>query len=269
LAEYSDTHCHLNLNSFQEDLPAVIERARLAGISRILVPGIDLPTSLEAIRLSEQVPEIYAAIGVHPNSALTWNKDTLAELRRLAAHPKVAAIGEIGLDFYRDSAPQALQQEVLALQLELAAELNRPVILHSRESLTSLWETLETWQRQLADAGSPLARRPGILHSYDGDTASAQKAIRSGFLIGISGPVTFKNGLDRQQVVTGLPIQALVVETDAPFLTPHPHRGKRNEPAHVTLVAQKIASLQNRSIEEVLHFTNLNADEIFGWRISA
>jgi TatD DNase family protein len=269
LAEYSDTHCHLNLNSFQDDLPVVIERARLAGVTRILVPGIDLETSRIAVQLSQKFPEVYAGVGVHPNSALSWRADTLAELRHLAVQPKVCAIGEIGLDFYRDSAPRDLQNEILTSMLDLAIEMSKPVILHSRQSLPNLWAHLANWHAQLIQINSPLAGRPGILHSYDGDISQALTASNHGFLIGISGPVTFKNATDRHQLVAELPLHAMVTETDAPFLTPHPHRGKRNEPAFVVLVAEKIANLQNRSLEEVLYITNTRANEIFGWRTPA
>jgi TatD DNase family protein len=269
LAEYSDTHCHLYLNSFQDDLPGVIDRARQAGVTRMMVPGIDLETSRAAVELSQKYPEVYAAVGVHPNSALSWTDSSLNELRQLAAQPKVCAVGEIGLDFYRDSAPPELQTEIVLLQLGLAAELGKPVILHSRQSLPVLWALLETWHSQLVDHELPLANRPGILHSFDGASSLAFTAVNRGFFIGFSGPVTFKNASDRQHLATELPVTAMVFETDAPYLTPHPHRGKRNEPAYVALVADKIASLQNRSPVDVLQITNKNADEIFRWRAPA
>lgn len=261
----TDTHCHLNLNIFQEDLDEILERAWERGIERILIPGIDVATSRAALELSERSPKLFAAVGVHPGDASTWTPDTLHILRDLVQHPKVVAIGEIGLDYYRDRSPRPLQREVFRQQLELAAESNLPVVLHNRESLDDLWAELESWQEQLAQDASPLASRPGVLHSYDGDLTTAQKAIAKGFFIGISGPVTFKNARDRQQVAANLPLDHLLMETDAPYLTPHPYRGRRNEPAYVALVAEKIAELHQQPVDSVIQATWNNADQLFYW----
>ncbi len=191
--------------------------------------------------------------------------ESLSELRQLAQHPKVAAIGEIGLDYYRDHSPRPLQREVFEAQLALAAEVNLPVIIHIRESLDDVWSRLKTWQADLAGGGSRLAARPGVLHSYDGDLASAQQAVKAGFKIGISGPVTFKNAADRQQVAAGLALNDLLIETDAPYLTPHPYRGRRNEPAYVTFVAEKLAALHGQPVETILRATWDNANQLFDW----
>lgn len=260
-----DTHCHLNLNSFQDDLADTLERAWQAGLTRILVPGIDIETSRAAVRMCEQFPNLYAAVGVHPGDANTWNEDSLRILRDLSAHPKVVAVGEIGLDYYRDRSPRPLQREIFRAQLELASERSLPVVLHNRDALDDLWEELVRWQDQLAAAQSPLAARPGVLHSYDGDLAGAQRAAGRGFAIGISGPVTYKNAEQRRAVAAGLPVEHLLIETDAPFLTPHPYRGRRNEPAFVARVASKLAEIHQQPEEAIQRATWNNAAQLFHW----
>jgi TatD DNase family protein len=266
LERFVDTHCHLNFNLFESDLDQVLNRARQAGIQRMLLPAVDLETSRQVIALSERYPELYAAVGVHPNDALTWDDHTLLELRKLAQHPRVLAIGEIGLDYYRDRAPQELQHKIFAEQLALAGEMGKPVIIHSRQSLQALWPVLENWQQALADQSHPLAQRCGSLHSYDGDIATARKAIDRGFNIGISGPVTFRNALERQNMVAQLPLEGCLLETDAPFLAPQPVRGQRNEPAYIPVIAAKIAELQSKPLNMVAEITTRNAERIFGWR---
>jgi TatD DNase family protein len=264
--EFVDTHCHLNFNLFEADLAPVLERSWQSGVRRILMPGIDLATSRQVIELSERFPWLYAAVGIHPNDALTWDSQTLHELRLLAQHPRVLAIGEIGLDFYRDRAPRDLQQDVLLQQLALAAEIGKPVLIHTRNSLSDAWSTLETWQQQLLRDHSPLANRCGVLHSFDGDLETARMAIEHGFMIGISGPVTFKNAPDRQKLVAALPVDGLLLETDAPFLAPQPVRGRRNEPAFIPLIAEKIAELHSQSRAAVAQITTRNSERLLGWR---
>jgi TatD DNase family protein len=256
-----DTHCHLDFNNFDSDRLDVLSRAQQAGLTRIINPGVDLENSKALIQLCETYPEIYAAVGVHPNSALTWGERTIQELRQLAQHPKVVAIGEIGLDFYHDRAPKDLQIRILNAQLELADELELPVILHSRQAESDTLDVLADWviKRKLASSA------PGVLHSYGGDEPTAQQAIAMGFYIGITGPVTFRNAVQLQQMVTRLPLTRLLVETDAPFLAPHPYRGKRNEPAYVRLVAEKIAYLKDQSLENIMEQTTANAEQLFQW----
>jgi TatD DNase family protein len=262
----ADTHCHLNLNIFQDRLEAVLDRAQERGINRILVPGIDVETSRAAVALAERHENLYASVGVHPGDASTWQAGTLAELQELARHPKVAAIGEIGLDYYRDRSPRPLQRQVFHDQLELAARLGLPVVIHNRESIEDVWSELAAWQDGLAQSGAALAGRPGVLHSYDGTLETARQAIAKGFFIGISGPVTFKNARERQELVSALPLNRLLVETDAPFLTPHPYRGRwPNEPAYVAYVADKIAELHGVPLETVTQVTGENAAQLFNW----
>jgi TatD DNase family protein len=264
----TDTHCHLNLNLFTNDLAEVLERAEQQGVKRILVPGVDLETSRQAVRLSEQYSILFAAVGVHPNDATSWNQDTLGELERLAQSPRVVAFGEIGLDYYRDFAPAALQKEIFSAQLQLAASIGKPVVIHSRSSLTDVWQTLERWQQGLASDHSWLEHHPGVLHSYEGNAEIALRASEMGWMIGISGPVTYKNAKDRQSLVQSIPLKSILIETDSPYLPPHPFRGQRNEPGYVAKVAEKIAELRNLEISEVAEITSANSNLVFGWRLT-
>lgn len=262
----SDTHCHLNLKTaFQEDFEAVLSRAWEAGLDRILVPGIDVESSRLAIELAESDERIYAAVGVHPNDALSWDTSTLRELARLAGHPRVVAIGEIGLDYYRDHAPRDLQLEILKKQLDLAAEVRLPVIVHNRDAMHDLWPILAEWRKRLVLTGNPILNRPGVVHAFTEDLETASKLFESAFFVGIGGPVTFKNATDRQGMVSGLPLSSILLETDAPYLAPHPRRGRRNEPAYVALVAEKIAALQNLPVSRVIDITAGNASRLFEW----
>jgi TatD DNase family protein len=261
----TDTHCHLDFNRFDKDRAQVIARALEAGVTRVLNPGIDLESCRAAIKLAEENEQVYAAVGVHPNSALTWNDSTLAELEELARHRKVVAVGEIGLDYYRDRAPRDLQKQVFLSQLELAASLQLPVVIHNRQSTSELLEILVEWQAKLVAEGSSLAERPGVLHSYSDEIAPAMEAIEHNFFIGFTGPVTFNNARELQLVATTLPIECMLIETDAPFLTPHPFRGKRNEPARVRLVAEKIAELKKQPYNSIACVTTENAARLFNW----
>lgn len=267
-----DTHCHLNFNIFDEDREDVLERAAAAGVTRILNPAIDLPTSRQVVAQAQAFPALYAAVGIHPNDALTWDENSFAELRLLAAQPKVCAIGEIGLDYYWDRAPQDLQRAVFTQQLQLALECALPVIIHVRDAkdggpraMPDVLDLLSEWVARLRQSGSPLVSRPGVLHSFSGDEADARRALALGFWIGITGPVTFRNAPGLQALVSQLPLESLVVETDAPFLTPHPNRGKRNEPAYVRHVADKIAQIHNRRPEDVVGITTEGAGRLFNW----
>jgi TatD DNase family protein len=269
----TDTHCHLDFNWYDDDRQAVLERAAQAGVERILIPGLTGTSSLDAVHLAESQPMLFAAVGVHPNEVRTWNTQTRNALRQLATSRKVVAIGEIGLDYFREHAPHDLQQRVLHEQLAMAADRGLPVIIHLREvddgengpATVQLMEILEAWVAGLHTAKHPLAERPGVLHSFSGNLDTAEQAMRLGFLIGVTGPVTFKNAARRQEVVRGLPLERILIETDAPFLTPMPHRGQRNEPAYVRFIADKIAGLKSRSQEEVASVTSANATRLFSW----
>ncbi len=272
----ADTHCHLDLDRFDSDRDEVLERARLAGLTRILVPGLDLASSRRVVALAESAADIFAAIGVHPNDSQGWDSGSLPGLRQLyseTAPGKIVAIGEIGLDYYWDAAPRDLQHEVLRAQLGLAAELGLPVILHLREKddalqgecATDLLGLLEEWIAGLVAQANPLVQAPGVLHSFSGSLATAQKVLGWNFLVGITGPVTYKNAEVRREVVKSLPLARMLIETDAPFLAPVPKRGLRNEPAFVRYIADKIAEIQLNDPEVIAAQTSANAARLFSW----
>lgn len=269
----TDTHCHLDLAIFATDLGAILERAIQVGIERILIPGLSLNSSLSAVKLAESHPSLFAAVGVHPTEASGVEQSTFDNIKRLAEHPKVKAIGEIGLDYYWDSTPHDRQQIILKEQLSLAAELQLPVVIHFREKgdassgdcASDMMKILEEWGTGLKQEKSPLAERPGVLHSFSGSLEMAQAAMRLGFYLGVSGPVTFKNSRRRQELVAALPLDRILIETDAPFLTPHPHRGKRNEPAYVRLIADRIGFVHSTTTEQIATTTSENARRLFAW----
>ena len=249
----TDTHAHLDFPQFDDDREEVIARALAAGVGIIINVGTDLASSRRAVTLAEAYPQIYAAVGVHPHDAKTLTDEALAELGELARHPKVVAIGEIGLDFYRDLSPRNVQREAFERQLALAQELGKPVIIHDREAHAEVMAILRRW---------PGLR--GVLHCFSGDLDMAHEAIEMGFYISVAGPVTFKNARRLPEIVRQLPLERLLIETDCPYLAPHPYRGRRNEPAYVRLVAQKVAELKGMSLERVARVTTANARQLFG-----
>ena len=234
----------------------MIARAVAVGVTRMIVPAIDLAGCTAVLHLAEQYEEIYAAIGIHPNATVPWQEQWIETLRDLAQQEKVVAIGEIGLDYYRDRSPRATQHQALRLQLELAADLVLPVILHNRESNEDIIRLL----RQ-----SPLAGQdqPGVLHSFAADWPTAQAALDMGFYLGFTGPVTYKKADALRQIVAKVPLDRILIETDAPFLTPQQYRGKRNEPAYVRLVAERIAAIRGLETAEIAHITTNNARQLF------
>lgn len=256
---YSDTHCHLYLSAFSDDLPQVLLRSAAAEVIRLFLPGIDLPTSRQALEMSQQLPvEAYAAVGIHPETASPWNSDTLQVLADLAGSPRVAAIGEIGLDYYHESVPRSIQQDRFAAQLNLAAELHLPVIVHSRDSLQDCAHIIHgsTLPAAHRSTGFPA----GIMHAFEGDVEDALALIDAGFLIGIGGPVTYKKASRVHRLVKHLPLDALVLETDSPYLPPVPHRGERNEPAYVPLIAEAILANRGGGLESLQAQIESNVD---------
>ncbi|GAB4443545.1 MAG: TatD family hydrolase [Anaerolineae bacterium] len=250
-----DSHCHLNFNAFDDDRAEVIARANKAGVTAFINPATNLGDSRQIVTMSAQIPNYFAAVGFHPNDAADFDDDSPAALRELAQQPGVVAIGEIGLDYYWDEAPRPVQHRVFEQQLALAKDLNLPVIIHQRDSAADTMVVLRLWA---AD------RHPGlVLHSFSGDVAMALEAVELGFYIGISGPVTFKNSRDLPEVVAAVPLNRLLVETDAPFLSPHPYRGKRNEPARVAVIAQKLADLRGLPLPEMARQLTENTVTLF------
>jgi TatD DNase family protein len=271
----TDTHCHLDSERFDTDRQSVIQRALDAGVRRILVPALDLVTSQRIVKLAEGNAHVFAGVGFHPTEAAGVHKADSVEIRRLAASPKVVAVGEIGLDYYwaADDAARAHQRSVLQGQLDLAREVSRPVILHMREAhdaeggpcAEDLMAMLEAWIAGLRASNHALAQRPGVLHSFSGVFDTAMRAIGLGFCVGVTGPVTYKKAASRRQLIAGLPIESLLIETDAPFLSPEPYRGQRNEPAFVVRIADKIAEIHSRTLPEIAALTNHNAARLFAW----
>ena len=250
-----DTHCHLDLEQFDADRAAVVERARAAGVQRILVPGIDLAACRRAVALAEQYPEVRAAVGIHPNSTADFSLETVAELRDLAQHPKVDAVGEIGIDLHWRTVPLETQQRAFRAQLELAASLARPVIIHDREAHAEVMAVLSD---QAPAAGV-------VLHSFSGNAALAQAALTAGYYLGVDGPLTYKKNGALRSIFAEAPNDRILIETDAPYLTPQPRRGTRNEPAYVRYVAEKLAEVRGMTLEALAATVSANAARLFRW----
>jgi TatD DNase family protein len=268
----TDTHCHLDFNHYQADLDAVLDRSRAAGVERILVPGIDVISSRKVITLIERDPLLYGAVGVHPNSGNTWQKDTLTTLGKLASSPRVVALGEIGLDYYRDRTPRDEQKRILQQQLSLALELQLPVVLHVRNQseedrtcIEDLLALLEEWIRDWRSSVEDRSQPPGVIHSFSGNVPESHQALQMGFYLGITGPVTYKNADTMRDVVKAAPLDRLLIETDGPFLSPQAKRGKRNEPAHVCFIVDKISEIIQEPAERVAAQTTANAATLFKW----
>ncbi|NPV56735.1 MAG: TatD family hydrolase [Anaerolineae bacterium] len=259
----SDTHCHLFFDDFLQDLNSVLERAWDSGIDRILMPGIDIPTSRQALELAENHENLFVAVGTHPNNANSWKINSLDELSELCSHPKVVAIGEIGLDYYRDRTPREIQQAAVIDQLDLAAEKNLPVILHCRQAFDDLYEFVSKWLSK-----TNLASRlkiPGVFHSFEGTIEQAKKVIDINFYIGINGSITFPKADERRDVVKNIHENYLLMETDAPFLSPQSHRGRRNEPGYLPIIVDKVAEIKDRTPTEIAKISSINANTIFDW----
>ena len=265
VAPLIDSHCHIDLEQFDPDRAEVLARARQAGIGMIVVPGIDLAQNSGALALAEQTTDLFVAVGVHPNSADSFGAETSEELRHLAHHEKVVAIGEIGLDYYWDKVAPEQQRRAFVQQLSLAAELGLPVIIHSRDANADVADVLRTWVSSEQFRTSALAARPyaGVLHAFSGDLALAEEAYSWGFVLSLGGPVTFRNAHALHALVPKLRLDRLMVETDAPYLTPHPWRGKRNEPAYVPLIVEQFAQLYGATPAEVAAATTAVALRFF------
>jgi TatD DNase family protein len=258
-----DTHAHLDFSKFDRDRPAVLSRAWAAGVEAIVTIGVDLPSSERAVALAEAHNGVYAAVGVHPHDAKGLDGHALARLRELGRHEKVVAVGEIGLDFYRNLSPREVQRRAFQAQLAWAGRLDKPVVIHDRDAHDEVMEVLVDWAEQ--QRGSPLEGRLGVLHTFSGDLAMAERALALGFYLSVAGPLTYPSSGQLSEVVRAVPMERLLVETDCPFLPPQPHRGQRNEPAYVRLVAERLAVLKGRPLDEVAQATTTNARRLFGW----
>ncbi|TDL95277.1 TatD family hydrolase [Macrococcus carouselicus] len=249
-----DTHVHLNADQYDEDLQEVIDRALAAGINRMIVIGFDEKTITRTMELIDQYDFIYGVIGWHPVDAIDFNDDYYNWIKELAVHPKIVAIGEMGLDYHWDKSPKDVQKDVFRRQIALAKELKKPIVIHNREATQDVIDILK--EENAAEVG-------GVMHSFSGSTEICDKILKMNFIISLGGPVTFKNARQPKEVAKHVPLDKLIVETDAPYLTPHPYRGKRNEPAYVKFVAEQIAELRGITYEELAAATTQNAERLF------
>jgi len=245
-----ETHCHLNNQQFTGDLDATIERARAAGVGEMLIIGYDLPSSRAAVKLADPAAELFAAAGIHPHDAESWSAAAEVELRELLAQPGIVALGEIGLDFYRDLSPREDQYRAFTAQMELALELELPIVVHTRESVSPSLDLIEPF------AQSGLR---GIMHCWSGTVEEARRARNLGFLLGIGGVISYKKPGALIETIQDTPLDQLVLETDAPYLAPTPYRGKRNEPAYLPLIAERVASVKKVTQHEVCAVTGATA----------
>ncbi|MCU1808717.1 TatD family hydrolase [Cytobacillus firmus] len=252
---FFDTHAHLNAEQYNEDLQEVIDRALSEGISNIVVVGFDRPTIEKAMELTEQYEFIYACVGWHPVDAIDMTEEDLLWIEKLSSHPKVVALGEMGLDYYWDKSPKDIQKEVFRKQIRLAKKVKLPIVIHNRDATSDIVEILK--EEGAGEVG-------GIMHCFSGSPEIAQECVDMNFYISLGGPVTFKNAKKPKEVADVIPLEKLLIETDCPYLTPHPHRGKRNEPSYVKLVAEQIAEIKGLSTEEVAQATTENAKKLFG-----
>lgn len=260
---YCDSHCHLDFEAFDRDRQLVIERALKNRVEILINSGIDLISSQNGIRLAQTYAGvIFAGIGFHPNDGSGFTPESISTLRELAKEPGVVAIGEIGLDYHHHLTAKASQWQMFTLQLELAAELDLPVIIHNREASVDIFPILKNWWQGLRD-GLHIKTHPGVMHSYLEGSKLAEDLGEFGFMFGVGGPVTFVNGQERRNVVSSLPLKSILLETDAPFLTPQAHRGSRNEPAYIPLIAQQVAECLRVEEEQVACVTTQNVKALF------
>lgn len=249
-----DSHAHIQMRQFDRDRDAVIEAAVAAGVARMLVPGVELESSEAAVALAARYPgRVFAAVGTHPHDATTLTPERLDAQRALARMPGVVAIGEIGLDYYRDLSPREAQREAIVAQMGLARELDLPIILHNRDSHEDLVAVL------LSDG----AGLRGVFHCFIGDKAMARDALDLGFYLSFAGPLTYPANETLREVAAWAPLDRILIETDCPYLTPPPFRGKRNEPRHVALVAERLAEVRGTSAREIGDMTAGNAAALF------
>jgi len=253
-----DSHCHVYMADFDTDRPAVLARARSAGLGALIAVGYDLPSSRQAIDLAERESDVYACVAIHPHHAADLTPTALTELEELASRPKVVGIGEIGLDFYRNLSPRDAQEAAFRAQLHLAHALRLPVAIHDREAHTDTMRILSEDARGL---------RAVVLHCFSGDGAMAAEAWSRGYFIGVGGPLTYPNAGTLREILTGAPRDRVLLETDAPYLPPTPHRGKRNEPAYLRLVAERLAALWNSGPDSVAEAAARNTCRAFGGRL--
>ncbi len=249
-----DTHAHLDDKRFDDDRDELIRGLPERGVSRVITPGIDVDSSKKCVDLADKYDIVYAGVGIHPHEASKLEDNYLDQLRTMAQNKKVVAIGEIGLDYYYDFSPRDIQKQRFIEQIELAAELKLPIIIHNRDSHEDMLNILRE-HKDLINGG--------VMHCFSGSWEMAKIVLDLGLYISLAGPVTFKNAKKPVEVAKNVPLDRLLIETDSPYLTPVPYRGKRNDPGHVALVAQKIAEIRGITAEEVGRITTENALNLF------
>jgi len=250
-----DTHAHLHFPQFADDLPQVLARARAAGVRRLVTVGTDVSGSQAAVATAEREPDVWATVGIHPHDAAAGDEPALAEIARLAGQPRVVAIGEIGLDFFRNLAPRDDQARVFRWLLGLARRASKPVVIHCREAHADVVKILT--EEKVQDVG-------GIMHCFSGDVAVARQCLDLGMCVSLAGPVTYPNARALPDVARFVPGDRLLIETDCPYLPPQGYRGQRNEPAYLTITAARVAELRREPLEELAARLTANACRVFG-----
>lgn len=250
-----DTHTHINAQEFKDDFQEMLDRAEKAGVKKMIVVGFDKKTITRAMEIVEMYDAYYAAVGWHPVDAVDMTDENFEWLRTLSQHPKVVALGEMGLDYHWDKSPKKIQKDVFRRQIRLAKEVKLPIIIHNREATEDIISILR--EENAEEVG-------GVMHCFSDNWEAAQACLAMNFHIGIGGPVTFKNASLPKEVAANVPIEQLLIETDCPYLSPHPFRGKRNEPSRVKLIAEKIAELREMSYDTLAKQTTRNAKRLFG-----
>ena len=249
----ADSHAHIDDERFDADREEVVARALAAGVSLIVNIGADMASSARSVALAEKYPGIYAAVGMHPHDSQDMKETDYRQLEQWANHPKVVAIGEIGLDYHYDLSPRPVQKEVFLRQLDVARKTGKPFIIHEREAHADMLDIIRNAARGLN----------GVFHCFSGSVETAREYLKMGFYISVAGPVTFPKSVKTKEVAKAVPLDRLLVETDSPYLTPQPFRGKRNEPAYVRLVAEEIANLRDISLAELAEATTANVRRLF------
>ena len=248
-----DSHAHLDDEKFDEDREEVIARSLQNGVTGIINAGSCMASSAQSVALAAQYDNIYAAVGIHPHDAKSAQEADYAQLAAWAQLEKVVAIGEIGLDYYYDFSPRDLQRTVFIRQIDVARQMDMPFIIHDRDAHGDILDVLKKEAKGLT----------GVLHCFSGSLEMAKEVIKLGFYISIAGPVTFKNAAKLPEIIKNVPLERLLVETDCPYLTPHPHRGKRNEPAYVKIVAEQVAQLREMELADLAKYTTENTKKLF------
>ena len=257
-----DSHAHLDANAFDKDRAAVVARAVASDVSTIITIGCDLESSRASVELANRFPRVFSTVGFHPHDAAKMTEDDLAVLGELSQHPKVVGIGEMGLDFYRNLSPRECQIAVFKRQLSFAAEVDKPVVIHSRNAGEETFDILSEWAKDRV-RGKSKNGLLGVIHCFSGDVELARRYVDMGFLISIPGSITYPTAKQIEEVVRETPIDRLLVETDCPFLAPVPYRSQRNEPSYVPIVVDRIASVKEIPPKVVAYSTAQNAIRLF------